>query len=102
MNIKKLNILVVSFICSVVFFEAAWAQEELRNFAEGLPALTIKSNSDTALNRTWSNLVYQNNNCLINTQASYGNPTNPSQSSIDSYSTVFNLFYNDPDVNRDQ
>ena len=47
MNIKKLIILAISFIFSVTFFEAAWAQEDLRNFAEGLPALTIKNNSDT-------------------------------------------------------
>ena len=47
MNIKKLVILAISFIFSVTFFEAAWAQEDLRNFAEGLPALTIKNNSDT-------------------------------------------------------
>ena len=47
MNIKKLIILAISFIFSVTFFEPAWAQEELRNFAEGLPALTIKNNSDT-------------------------------------------------------
>ena len=47
MNIKKLVILAISFIFSVTFFEAAWAQGDLRNFAEGLPALTIKNNSDT-------------------------------------------------------
>jgi flagellar biosynthetic protein FliP len=47
MNTKKLIILAISFIYSFVFFDAAFAQEELRNFAEGLPALTIKSNSDT-------------------------------------------------------
>ena len=47
MNIKKLVILAISFIFSVTLFEAAWAQEDLRNFAEGLPALTIKNNSDT-------------------------------------------------------
>ena len=47
MNIKKLVILASSFIFSVTFFEAAWAQGDLRNFAEGLPALTIKNNSDT-------------------------------------------------------
>ena len=47
MNIKKLVILAISFIFSVTFFEAAWAQGDLKNFAEGLPALTIKNNSDT-------------------------------------------------------
>ncbi len=47
MNIKKLVIPAISFIFSLAFFEAAWAQEELRNFAEGLPALTIKNNGDT-------------------------------------------------------
>jgi flagellar biosynthetic protein FliP len=47
MNIKKLVILAISFVFSVTCFEVAWAQEDLRNFAEGLPALTIKNNSDT-------------------------------------------------------
>ena len=47
MNIKKIVILAISFIFSVTFFEVAWAQQTLGNFAEGLPALTIKNNSDT-------------------------------------------------------
>ncbi len=52
MNIKKLIIFVTSFMSSLAFFEAAWAQEELRTFAEGLPALTIKS--DSANEQTYS------------------------------------------------
>ena len=47
MNIKKLIIPATSFIFLVTLFEPAWAQEELRNFAEGLPALTIKNNGDS-------------------------------------------------------
>ena len=122
MNIKKLIILAISFIFSVTFFEPAWAQEELRNFAEGLPALTIKNNGDSEQTYSLSLqiLALMTGLTLLPSivlgatsftriiivlsilRQAMGTATNPSQSSINSYSTVFNFLYNDPDFNRDQ
>ena len=46
MSIKKFITLVILFLCSIVSFEPAWAQQNLISVTEGLPALTIKDNGE--------------------------------------------------------
>ncbi len=52
MNIKNIIFFIVLGFTSLFGVETAWAQDGLTNFAEGLPAITIKSNSETE--RTYS------------------------------------------------
>ena len=97
-------------------------QEALGSFAEGLPALTIKNNSDTEQTYSLSLqiLALMTGLTLLPSivlgatsftriiivlsilRQAMGTQQTPPQSSIDSYSTVFNFFYNDADFNRDQ
>jgi flagellar biosynthetic protein FliP len=46
MSIKKFITLVILFLCSIVSFEPAWAQQNLISVTEGLPALTITDNGE--------------------------------------------------------
>ena len=46
MSIKKFITPVILFLCSIVSFEPAWAQQNLISVTEGLPALTITDNGE--------------------------------------------------------
>ena len=46
MSIKNFITLAILFLCSIISFEPAWAQQNLISVTEGLPALTIKDNGD--------------------------------------------------------
>ena len=46
MSIKNFITLAILFLCSIVSFEPAWAQQNLISVTEGLPALTIKDNGE--------------------------------------------------------
>ena len=47
MNMKNFITIVILCLCSIFSYEAAWAQQNLISATDGLPALTIKNNSDT-------------------------------------------------------
>ena len=46
MSIKNFITLAILFLCSIVSFEPAWAQQNLISVTEGLPALTITDNGE--------------------------------------------------------